>query len=195
MIIVGLTGGIGSGKSTVANLFAKLGTAIIDTDVIAKELLELDKPAYLDVVKCFGDCILLPNREIDRFSLKQRIISNNEDRSNLENILHPLIQQIVKKRIKLATGSYCIIVIPLLIEKNNYPMLNRILVIDATVNKQIERVRQRDGLTQSDIKKFITLQASRQQRLDAADDVISNDQGLAELTAATQLMHAKYLKL
>lgn len=195
MMIVGLTGGIGSGKSTVAELFAELGVNIIDTDVIAKELVKINQPAYHEIVKHFGNNILLPNQEINRSNLKQRIICNDEDRLNLENILHPLIQQVVNDQIKLASGSYCIVVIPLLVEKGNYPMLNRTLVIDSPVDLQIERVSRRDGLTNTDIEKLIAIQAPRQQRLDAADDIIINDKGLAELNNATQQMHAKYLKL
>ncbi len=195
MMIVGLTGGIGSGKSTVAALFEKLGVNIIDTDIIAKKLVEVDLPAYQAIVKHFGDEILLPNKEIDRAKLKQRIIINDEDRLSLENILHPRIQEEVDEQIKHVSGSYCIVVIPLLVEKGNYPILDRILVIDSPLDLQIERVSKRDGLTNIDIEKLIAIQAPRQQRLDAADDIITNDKGLAELTNAIQQMHAKYLKL
>ncbi len=195
MIIVGLTGGIGSGKSTVADLFKSMGVGIIDTDVIARELVEKDKPAYREIIKQFGVEILLPNNELDRATLKQRIINNNDDRLILENILHPLIQKIVKQQIKSVSGHYCIVVIPLLVEKANYPMLDRILVVDAPVNEQIKRVRQRDELEIADIEKLIALQASPEQRLNAANDVIRNDQGLDELRTATQQMHDKYMKL
>jgi len=195
MIIVGLTGGIGSGKSTVADLFESMGVGIIDTDVIARGLVEKNKPAYHKIVKQFGNEILLPNKELDRAALKQRIINNENDRQILENLLHPLIQQTVKEQIKLLTGHYCIVVIPLLIEKANYPMLDRILVVDAPVSQQLERVRQRDELKIADIEKLIALQASPEQRLNAANDVISNDEGLDELRTATQQMHDKYMKL
>jgi len=195
MMIVGLTGGIGSGKSTVADLFAKLGVSIIDTDVISRELVEINKPAYLNIVKYFGNEILLPNHELDRAALKEHIINSDEERTYLEELLHPLIQHVVKERIDEATGHYCIAVIPLLVEKANYPMLDRILVIDAPVSQQIERAAQRDNADISDIKKLIAIQTSREQRLAAADDVIINDKGLAELSAATQQMHDKYLKL
>jgi len=195
MMIVGLTGGIGSGKSTVANLFAKMGVPVIDTDIIAKELVDIDKPAYLDIIKQFGDGILLPNRELDRASLKQHIINSSDERIALENILHPLIQQKVKEEVNVATGKYCVVVIPLLVEKANYPMLDRILVVDTSTEHQIGRASQRDGLEQADIEKLITIQATREQRLAAANDVIDNSQGLAELAIATQQMHDKYLKL
>jgi len=195
MMIVGLTGGIGSGKSTVADLFAKLGVSIIDTDVISRELVEINKPAYLNIVKYFGNEILLPNHELDRAALKEHIINSDEERAYLEELLHPLIQHVVKERIDEATGHYCIAVIPLLVEKANYPMLDRILVIDTPVSQQIERAAQRDNADISDIKKLIAIQASREQRLAAADDVIINDKGLSELSAAAQQMHDKYLKL
>jgi len=195
MMIVGLTGGIGSGKSTVADLFAKMGVPVIDTDIIAKELVSIDKPAYLDIIKQFGDEILLPNHELDRALLKQRIINNDDERIALENILHPLIQQKVKEAVNAATGKYCIVVIPLLVEKANYTMLDRILVVDTSIEHQIERASQRDGLEQADIEKLIAIQATREQRLTAANDVIDNSQGLAELAIATQQIHNKYLKL
>jgi len=195
MMIVGLTGGIGSGKSTVADLFATLGINIIDTDVIAKELVRINAPAYLDIVKYFGNEILLPNHELDRAALKSHIINNEDERIYLENLLHPLIQQVVKDRIKEATSHYCIVVIPLLVEKANYPMLDRILVVDTPVEQQVARVAQRETLSKADIMKLIAIQATREQRLAVADDVISNDQGISELTAATRQMHDKYLKL
>ena len=195
MMIVGLTGGIGSGKSTVAEYFAKLGVNIIDTDVIAKQLVKIDQPAYHAIIKHFSDKILLSNRELDRAKLKQHIIHNDEDRLSLENILHPRIQEVVEEQIKNISASYCIVVIPLLVEKGRYPILDRVLVIDSPIECQIERVNKRDGLTNTDIEKLIAIQATRQQRLDAANDIIINDKGLAELTTATQQMHAKYLKL
>jgi len=195
MMIVGLTGGIGSGKSTVADLFAKMGVAIIDTDIIAKALVGINKPAYLDIIKQFGDEILLPNRELDRALLKQRIINNSDERIALENILHPLIQEKVKAEVNTATGKYCVVVIPLLVEKANYPMLDRILVIDTSIEHQIARASQRDDLQRTDLKKLIAIQATREQRLAAANDVIDNTQGLAELATATQQIHDKYLTL
>ncbi len=195
MMIVGLTGGIGSGKSTVAELFAGMGVPIIDTDIIARDLVEIDKPAYLDIVKKFGNDILLPNRTLNRAVLKQRILNNEQERLILEDILHPLIQQAVIKQIELVTGSYCIVVIPLLVEKAHYPMLDRILVVDTPVSQQIKRIADRDGLENASIEKLIAIQATREQRLNAADDVIINDHGLPELKAATQQMHDKYMKL
>jgi len=195
MIIIGLTGGIGSGKSTVAELFEKLDVAVIDTDIIARELVQINTPAYQEIVKQFGDEILLQNHTIDRAALKQRIINNEEQRLKLEAILHPLIQQQVTNRIKTLRGHYCIIVIPLLVGKANYPMLDRILVIDAANSLQIERVSQRDGMGSSNVEKLIALQATREERLALADDVIVNEQDLVNLRNATQKMHDKYMKL
>lgn len=195
MIIIGLTGGIGSGKSTVAEFFSKKGIVVIDTDVIARELVEFNKPAYKKIVAQFGNDILLANRSLDRPTLKQRIIDSDEERLQLEAILHPLIQLEVKEQIKTATGHYCIVVIPLLIEKANYPMLGRILVVDSPVTLQIERITQRDSLDIARINKLIDIQASREQRLAAADDVIVNQGSLAELHSAIEQMHDKYMNL
>jgi len=195
MIIIGLTGGIGSGKSTVAELFAAMDIAIIDTDVIARELVKPHQPAYKEIIAQFGDDILLPDQQLDRTKLKQRIINNDNDHLILENILHPRIQASVEEQIKSVSDHYCIVVIPLLVEKANYPMLDRVLVVDAPVKQQIERISQRDNLDRASIEKLIALQASREQRLAIADDVILNQQGLSELTAATKQMHDKYMKL
>lgn len=195
MMVVGLTGGIGSGKSTVAELFARQGIDIIDTDVIARQLVKPDQAAYQEIIESFGEEILLANRQLNRAALKQRIINNASERLKLESILHPRIQQTVEQHLKTASGHYCIVVIPLLAEKANYPILDRILVIDTPVSQQIKRISQRDALDPDSIEKLLAIQATREQRLAIADDVIINDRGLAELSAATQKIHDKYMKL
>lgn len=194
MMIVGLTGGMGSGKSTVADYFASQGIDVIDTDLIARELVKPGLPAYQSIVQHFGQGILKADHELDRAALKQRLINSSDDRARLENILHPLIQQQVEQRLQTVTGHYCIVVIPLLAEKANYPMLNRILVVDCPVALQKQRIRQRDGLDESSIEKLLAIQASREQRLALADDVIPNDGDINALTTAAQKIHEKYMK-
>jgi len=196
MMIVGLTGGIGSGKSTVTEQFSKLGVPIIDTDIIAREVVEPEQPAYHAIIKEFGKAVLTKNNQLNRAALKQRIINNESEREILEGILHPIIYQHVESQIQQLTSEYCIIVIPLLVETGRYmAILDRILVVDVPVAEQIARTSRRDGLDKPVIEKLISIQASREDRLSIADDVIENDKGREELSLAIQEIHAKYLKL
>ena len=196
MMIIGLTGGIGSGKSTVADLFADLGVPIIDTDIIAREIVDIGKPAYHAIIDKFGSEILTTSKELDRAALKQRIINDDNQRTILEDILHPRIFENVETQLQQLNTSYCIVVIPLLVEKNSYTnILDRILVIDTPESEQIHRVSRRDNMDKSTIEKLINIQATRNKRLAAADDVIINDKGLDELHAATLQMHDKYMNL
>ena len=196
MMIIGLTGGIGSGKSTVADIFAQLGVPIIDTDIIAREIVEIGKPAYHAIIDKFGTEILTASKELDRAALKQRIVNNDHQRIILEAILHPRIFENVETQLQKLNSYYCIVVIPLLVERDHYAnILDRILVIDTPESEQIRRVSQRDKMDKSTIEKLIRIQANRNKRLAAADDVIINDKGLDELHAATLQMHDKYMNL
>ena len=196
MMIVGLTGGIGSGKSTVADIFADLGVAIIDTDIIAREIVEIDKPAYHAIIEQFGSDILTASKELDRLALKQRIVNDDNQRAALENIMHPRIFQRVETQLQQLNSHYCIVVVPLLVEKNSYAnILDRVLLIDAPESEQISRVSQRDNMAKSTIEKLMGIQATRNERLAAADDVIMNDKGLNELQTVTLQMHDKYMNL
>lgn len=196
MMIIGLTGGIGSGKSTVADFFADLGVPIIDTDIISREIVEIGKPAYHAIIDKFGSDVLTESKELDRAALKQLIVNDDHQRTILEDILHPLIFENVETQLQQLNSNYCIVVIPLLVEKNSYAkILDRVLVIDTPESEQIRRVSQRDNMDKSTIEKLINIQASRNKRLAAADDVIINDKGLDELHAATLQMHDKYMNL
>ena len=196
MMIIGLTGGIGSGKSTVADFFADLGVPVIDTDIIAREIVEIGKPAYHAIIEKFGSEILTPSKELDRALLKQCIINDDSQRAILEDILHPLIFQDVETQLQKLNARYCIIVIPLLVEKNSYAsILDRILLIDTPESEQISRVSQRDNMDKPTIEKLMSIQATRNERLAAADDVILNDSGVSELRAATLQAHDKYMNL
>jgi len=195
MIVIGLTGGIGSGKSTVAHMFAELGVPVIDTDVIAREIVEPGKPAYHAIIKQFGKSVLLTNQELDRAALRQLIFSDDTRRAALENILHPIILENVKTQLQQLSSDYCIVVIPLLVENGRYTMLDRVLVVDTTVEKQIARAAARDTTNKSTIEQIIAIQASREQRLAVADDVILNVQDLQTLRTATQQIHDKYMNL
>ena len=195
-MIIGLTGGIGSGKSTVAELFANIGVPIIDTDIIAREIVEIGESAYHAIIKQFGSEILTNSKELDRLALKECIVNDDKQRIALENIMHPLIFQNVETQLQLLNSKYCIVVIPLLVEKNSYAnILDRILLIDAPESEQISRVSQRDNMDKPTIEKLMAIQATRNERLAAANDVIMNDKGLNELQAATLQMHDKYMNL
>ena len=195
MLVVGLTGGIGSGKSTVAELFAKHGIPIIDADVVAREVTQPDKPAFARIVTHFGDDILLKNGNLDRAKLRRLIFNDPNQRFWLEKLLHPQIREEMQQQIKTMTGSYCIAVIPLLLEAEFYAFINRILVIDAPESMQIQRVMSRDNLPLSDIESIIKSQAHRQDRRAKAHDVITNDGTLENLIPQVNKLHALYSTL
>jgi dephospho-CoA kinase len=137
MLVVGLTGGIGSGKSTVANMFAALGVSVIDADVISREITQSGKPAFNSIIKHFGERLILPDGKLDRSQLRDIIFEDPKQRLWLENLTHPLIRDEMSRQIKNITAPYCIAVIPLLLEVEFYSFINRILVVDASEQKQI----------------------------------------------------------
>lgn len=195
MLTIGLTGGIGSGKSTVANYFAELGITIIDADLIAREVVVPDSPALQNISQHFGKEILNPNGELDRKKLRDIIFADTQQRDWLENLLHPLIRQVIKQRLLTATSPYCVVVIPLLLEKNMQDWVDRILVVDATEQLQKTRLQQRDQLTAQQIDTMLATQLTRQQRLTAAHDTINNDGDRDALHAQVTALHKKYLAL
>ena len=190
---VGLTGGIGSGKTTVANLFMHLHVPIIDADEIARRITKLNTTAYHRIVEHFGLTILKNNRELDRKKLREIIFSNPIEKRWLENLLHPLIRQDMYREIQHAKFPYCICVIPLLTEKANVEFIDRILVVDTPIELQIERVKKRDQETQNEVQKIVDAQIGRDARLHVANDVIVNDQDLAELEKKVGILHQSYL--
>ncbi|WP_455367177.1 dephospho-CoA kinase [Kaarinaea lacus] len=195
MLTIGLTGGIGSGKSTVAKLFKNLGVPIYDTDVIARELVQPGQPALQEIIAVFGKDILDVDGHLDRQKLKQRIFTNDDERHKLETILHPRIRESLLAKITSCRAPYCIAVIPLLIEKHWQQVVDRVLVVDVTQATQICRTQHRDQLTESVIKRIIDSQATRTQRLTAADDVIDNNLTPDKLQTQVQQLHEKYLAL
>lgn len=198
MLVIALTGGIGSGKTTISEIFKSKNIPIIDTDIIAKELVEQGKPAYAEIIKVFGEKILTKDKDINRQALRQLIFSSDKKRLQLENILHPLIWNEVNSQLSLITAPYCIVVVPLLIENLSQvkPILfDRILVIDVEEQIQINRVQRRDNCDSSIIKNIMKSQVSRQTRLDAADDIIVNSNNLDSLNEKIENLHQQYLKL
>lgn len=194
MLRIGLTGGIGSGKSTVATMFAALGVPIIDADLIAHQLLDSGGAAVPAVLAAFGPEIN-DRGHIDRRRLAHIVFSDPERRRELESILHPLIRARMRAASDELASPYCILVIPLLIETGQHDLVDRVLLIDADERTRIGRVRERDGRSDAEISAIIGAQADRSRRLAAADDIISNDGDLATLRIQVEGMHVQYLAM
>jgi dephospho-CoA kinase len=192
---VGLTGGIASGKTTVANCFAELGVAIIDTDVIARQIVMPGEPALEQIRLRFGDSVINDSGELDRPAMRKLIFSDDDLRLALEGILHPRIGAESRRLSDAADGVYQVIVVPLLVSSPLRQFVDRILVVDCDEDIQIERLLARDAETMQQARKIIAAQASRDERLAIADDVISNNQGLAEMKQQVVLMDRKYRSL
>ena len=195
MITIVLTGGIASGKTAVSDCFARLSVPVIDTDLIAREVVEPGQPALDLIAKVFGDDFLTSKGRLDRQKMRQVIFSDPNQKSRLEAILHPAIAEEVSKRINLLDAPYCILVIPLFVESSSYEWVDRVLVVDAPEEVQVERVITRDCISREQAKTILRAQASRQERLAVADDVINNDGSTSDLRAQVDELHRKYLGL
>ena len=193
--IVALTGGIASGKTLVSDAFAKLGVPIIDTDVIAHQIVEPGQPALLEIASAFGSQIINKDGRLSREKLRSIIFSEPEQRLKLEAILHPRIRQAVIDAIAKVTYDYCIVVIPLLAEKGAYPFVNRILVVDVDPDVQISRLMSRDGSSRKQAEQILASQASRKERLSIADDVLDNSSSPEQAQSRAAQLHAEYLQL
>jgi dephospho-CoA kinase len=193
---LGLTGGIGSGKTTVANMFAELGASLIDTDLIAHQLTAPGGVAMPLIKQEFGSDFILESGAMDRSKMREHIFAHPEQKKRLEQILHPLIRAETEAAAKKASGDYPIFVVPLLVESGSWVQrVSRVLVIDCSEATQILRVMSRNGMTQEQVLAIMQAQASRQQRLQAADDVIINEGDLSPIREQVRLLHEKYLKL
>ncbi|OCG24797.1 dephospho-CoA kinase [Gilliamella sp. App2-1] len=191
--VVALSGGVASGKSTIADLFSKLGVPIIDADMIARQVVQVGTEAFNQIVMHFSQEILLANGELDRSQLREIIFNNDHERLWLNHLLHPLIQQETQKQIAMQSTTYVIWVVPLLVENNLHTLADRVLIIDAPVPLQMARLVKRDNISETLAKKMIMSQVSLKKRLSYADDIIVNDGNLALLTAQVNLLHRKYL--
>lgn len=195
-LIIGLTGGIGSGKTSATRFFAAEGIAIIDADTIAHELTGAQGNAIPNIKKYFGVDFITKNGKLDRKKMKNRIFSDINSRKKLEEILHPLIQAEVMHRIENASSPYIIVVAPLLLETGDYcETVTRILVVDCNEEYQISRTVSRDGLSKEEVRTIMATQKSRQERLNQADDVIVNDTDISSLQEKVKLQHNIYLSL
>lgn len=194
-LVIGLTGGIGSGKSTVAGYFADLGINIVDADQLAHALVEPGKPAFDSIVATFGNACLSADGTLDRAWLRHRIHTNPEDKHKLEDILHPAIRARMTDLLNKSESPYTIAVIPLLLETGQTGLVDRILVVDVSEARQRTRVASRDGLPDDEITSIMKSQTDRSTRLSSADDVISNEQDLDSLHAQVETLHRHYLEL
>ena len=192
---VALTGGIASGKTLVSDEFARLGVPVIDTDVIAHDLVEPGQPALKEIENKFGSDIIDTNGRLKRAEMRALIFSDPGKRKILESILHPRIRQEIKKAITEITYPYCILVIPLLADRTTYPNLNRILVVDVEPKTQIQRLMARDCSSQKQAEQALASQASRQQRLEIADDILDNSGSPIEARQEVSQLNLKYLQL
>lgn len=195
MLKIGLTGGIGCGKSTVADLFAQLAVPVIDADLIAHKLVEAGQPALAQIRQVFGPEILNPCGSLDRARLREIVFSNPEAKQKLEDILHPLIYRTVQAAIEELNAPYCLICIPLLFETNMAHLPDRILVIDCPPETQIERVEKRDHLSKNRIQSIIDSQVSRAYRISNADDLIDNSDTDDTLAVQVKKLHNLYLSI
>lgn len=191
---IGLTGGIGSGKSTVSAYFAALGVPVIDADDIARGLVEPGAPGFRPVVAAFGSEILDVAGRIDRARLRRMVFAEPALRRRLESILHPLVREEVRRRLPAGAG-YCIVAIPLLIETSQADLVDRVLVVDCPEDLQRSRVARRPDWNEADAEAVIRSQAGREERLRAADDVIVNDSDLPALREAVGRLHSRYVDL
>jgi dephospho-CoA kinase len=192
---VGLTGGIASGKSTVANLFAALGVPLIDADIVSREVTAPGSPLLARLVARFGARYLRTDGSLDRRALRELVFSDPKARADLESLTHPVIFQTVEERAAIAGGHYQILALPLLVEKGHTSLVERVLVIDCDQALQIRRLQARDGSTLDEARAILAAQAPRSERLEAADDVITNDGDLHALRDQVERYHMRYLGL
>lgn len=195
MLVIGLTGGIGSGKSTVTELFTQLTVPVIDTDIVSRDVVLPNSPAMKEIKAAFGEHYVKADGRLDRDAMRQLVFNDEQAREKLEAILHPRIRKLVWVWVEQQQAPYCIVVVPLLFERGWSEYFDRILVVDAEEDVQIERTMHRDHLSKEEVKAIMRSQISRQQRLEAADDIIKNHLKEADLQRQVQQLHQNYLKL
>ena len=194
-LVIGLTGGIGSGKSTVAALFRRHGVPVIDADAVAREVVEPGQPALEEIARVFGEQVLDDAGALDRRALRARVFDDDTLRHRLEAIVHPRIRARMADRLGRLDAPYAILEIPLLVETGQHRLVDRTLVVDAPREAQISRTRERDGVEVTQIERILDAQAGRARRIEAADDVIGNEGGIEALDAQVAALHERYLDL
>ena len=192
---VGLTGGIGSGKSTVCHLFSKLGVPIIDADIISHDLVKPGQPGLQKLIDCFGDTILNTDGTLNRSELRKKVFDDESMLHTLNSIMHPLVYDEINRKVKDINYYYCIISIPLLFESGGDKTVDRILLVDVPEELQIKRASERDSSSRVQIKKIIKSQMDRELRIKQSDDIISNDKDLEHLSFQVYKLHNQYIQL
>lgn len=192
---IGLTGGIASGKTTVANFFADLGAPVIDTDIIAREVVTVGAPALVEIRQAFGDRVFNDDGTLDRKAMRKLVFADSDKRRQLEGILHPRIREATVEQAAAVTFPYMIIVVPLLVESPMKEFFDRILVVDCSEDVQLSRLVSRDADDEEQARRIIAAQASRDDRLAIADDVVLNESNLDDTRRRVDALHRKYLEL
>ncbi len=194
--IVGLTGGIGSGKTTVSNMFMELGINIVDADIVAREVVQPNSPALTKIAVHFGQDILLADGQLNRSLLRTKIFADSNEKTWLNDLLHPLIRTNILSQLEQCSGDYCILSAPLLFENQLQKMVQRSLVIDVSEQTQVARTCQRDNTTEAEVCAIISSQISRENRLTLADDIINNeDSDLAKVNQQVLTLDKCYRQL
>lgn len=195
MYFIGLMGNIASGKSAAVSFFKEQAITTISADEVARELVAAKQPALAQIATHFGSIIIGPSGELDRQALRDIIFANPQERLWLEELLHPLIRKTIKEKVFNSTSPYTIIEIPLLKAREDYPFLNRVLIILASSQRQLERLRQRDKVSREQAMAILAAQPDLASRMNLADDVVLNDGNLADLEKKIKKMHQYYLQL
>ena len=194
MLVIGLTGGIASGKTAASDQFAQLGVPVIDTDVISRQVVEPGTEGIRRITEIFGNTVILDNGQLDRKALRKEVFDSPHKRETLESILHPLIREESRRQIDLLSTPYCLWVVPLLVESKMVEDVDRVLVVDADEATQINRLMSRDKISRNDALKILQAQIAREERLKCADDIIKNESGLENIAKEVQTLHKKYLR-
>lgn len=195
MLVIGLTGGIGSGKSTVAEMFREKGIEVIDADLLAREVVEPGQPALARIADHFGSAVIDGDGSLRRGRLRELVFASPEQRLWLEALLHPLIDRRIRARISECRSAYCVLMSPLLLETAQKDLVDRVLVVDVSKETQLERTLRRDQSSRQTIEAIIAAQTSREQRRLAASDLLSNEGDPADLQYAVERLHRQYLEL
>ncbi len=193
--VVGLTGGIGSGKSAAADIFRNFGIDVVDADALSREVVEPGQAALDSIAEHFGKAILSTDGSLDRASLRALVFSNPAERSWLEALLHPLIADLIRLRLEASESPYAVLESPLLFETEQYRLVNRVLVIDTSEETQLARAMRRDGSDEGTIRSIIAAQIPRSERSAQADDVVGNEGSLEQLQNEIGILHKQYLEI
>ena len=192
-MIIGLTGGIGSGKTAVSETFEKLGITVVDADLASRVVVEKGKPCLEEIAKHFGDDILNENDELNRAKLREIIFNSDSEKLWLESLLHPAIAEQIKDELNASKSPYTILVSPLLLETNQRDFCDKVLVVDVPIELQMERTTKRDGVSEDQVKSIIKSQINRDERLQLADEIILNEGSIEDLEMIVRELHKKLI--